>query len=181
MLNRRILGNHWPKFHKSASAATKTQPIKNIEWHMGGAHQITPKIGPQPVGKPVTKAKMQDTLGAPHGHYGRQDTQIITCQWDCICIPFISNVPEFLSSPYYSLQIERTLVITRGRWGVKIRVSREASTLSRLSRTQRYPRTPMHPALGPLGGRFSLGPLGHWYDASTKMESLEGGDGEQLT
>ena len=91
------------------------------------------KIGPHPIEKPVTKGKMQDTLGAPHGHYGRQDTQIITCQCDCICIPFISYVPESPSPPYYSLQIERTLIITRGRWGVKIRVSREASTLSRLS------------------------------------------------
>ena len=28
------------------------------------------KIGPHPIEKPVTKTKMQDTVGAPHGHYG---------------------------------------------------------------------------------------------------------------
>ena len=157
MLNRRILGNHWPKFHKSAPAATKTQPIKNMKWHMDRAHQDDVQNWPRPIEKPVTKAKIQDTLGVPHGHYGWRDTQIITCRSDCIRIPFVSYVAEFLSPLYHSLQIERTLVITRGRWGVKIRVSREASTLSRLSRTQRYPRTPLHPALWTPSWQIFLG------------------------
>ena len=33
---------------------------------------MTSKIGPHPIEKPVTNAKMQDTVGAPHGHNGQQ-------------------------------------------------------------------------------------------------------------
>ena len=72
------------------------------------------------------------------------------------------------------LQIERTLVITVGEMVGKDRYASEPSTLSRLSQTQRCPRTPMHPALGPLHGGFSSGPRQH-RNVSTTMELLDCG------
>ena len=96
--------------------------------HKNRAHQDDIQNWPPSYWETTDQSQNSDPLGASYGHHGRAagHTDHYKPEWlHLYSIHFIC-APEYqsYSLPFYSLQIERTLLIARRRWGVKIRVSR---------------------------------------------------------